>query len=187
MINNYLVTLIIGVFVVILISLLVIKMSKKNSRLKPLISETELYDERQIASRLLAYKYSFTAFTICLFILFFVFFLSMTFLGYIPEFFSPLEVIGIVIFIGEVTWCITAIWNDGFISFRDRKKNPKVFNIIFFLVLGVIALANGIYRANIPTATITSTLSFLAALFCITVAVNIIIKNIVDNKKEKEE
>ena len=95
--------------------------------------------------------------------------------------------IGIVIFIGEVTFCITAIWNDAFISFRKSKTNTNTFNIIFFLVLGVIALVNAIYRTNIPTATITATLSFIASLFCITVAVNIMIKSFIDNKKEKEE
>ena len=187
MINNILIVVTLGIFVVILISFLVIKMSKKNSKLKPLISEKELYDERQIASRLLAYKYGFIAFTICLFTLFFILFLCMTFIGYIPKLFSPLVVIGIVIFIGEVTFCITAIWNDAFISFKNSKTNTNAFNIIFFIALGVIALLNAIYRINIPTAVITATISFIASLFCITVSVNIMIKNFIDNKKEKEE
>ena len=187
MINNILIVVTLGIFVVILISFLVIKMSKKNNKIKPLVNEKELYDERQISSRMLAYKYGFISFTICLFTLFFVLFLCMTFLGYIPEICSPLVLIGIVIFIGEVTFCITAIWNDAFISFRKSKTNTNTFNIIFFLVLGVIALVNAIYRTNIPTATITATLSFIASLFCITVAVNIMIKSFIDNKKEKEE
>ena len=187
MINDYLVALTIGVFVVFLISCLVIKMSKKNSKLKEMITEKDNFDERQITSRLFAYKYGFIALTICLFTLFFVYTLSLNYTGHIPELFSPLIIVGIVIFVGAVTFCTTAIWNDAFISFKKSKKNSKTFNITFFLVLGIIGLVNGIYRANIGTAPITATISFIAALFCITVAVNIIIKSIVDNKKEKEE
>ena len=148
MISKYSMAFTLGIFIVFLISILVSKMSKKNSKLKEIFTEKENYDERQIASRLLAYKYSFIALTICLFTLFFFFSLSLNYIGYIPEFFSPLITVGVIIFIGATTFSTTAIWNNAFLSFKNKAKNTKIFNIIFFLSLGLIALINGILRAN---------------------------------------